>query len=143
MQLTMKQMMKRLTLVALVLLPVMACQSGAASGDPAQVVQAYLQARVSSDLDKMINLSCGKWEAQARVEATSFKSMKAELNGVTCQVSGPADGNSLVRCTGKIVTSYNGESREWALDENLFVLSPEGGEWRVCGYQKAGASGGK
>ena len=139
----MKQMAMRLTFVALMMLPLIACQSSAPSGDAAQVVQAYLQARVTSDLDKMINLSCGKWEAQARVEATSFKSMKAELNSVTCQVSASADGNALVKCTGKIVTSYNGESRDLALDENLFVLSPEDGEWRVCGYQKAGASGGK
>jgi hypothetical protein len=129
-------------LIAAALLLIAACQS-APSGDPAQTTLNYLQARVESNLDKMINLSCGTWEAQARVEATSFRAMQAELDGVTCEVSGTADGNTLVKCAGKIVTSYNGETREWALDENLFVLSPEGGEWRVCGYQRAGASGGK
>lgn len=129
-------------LIAAALLVLAACQS-APSGDPAQTTLDYLQARVESNLDKMINLSCSQWESQARVEATSFQSMQAELDGVTCEVSGTADGNTLVKCAGKIVTSYNGESREWALDENLFVLSPEGGEWRMCGYMRGGASGGK
>src|SRR4029453_13936978 len=50
---------------------------GATSGSASQTVQSYLQARVQGELDKMINLSCAEWEAQARVEATSFKSMKA------------------------------------------------------------------
>ena len=37
--------------------------------------------------------------------------------------------------TGKIVTRYNGESRDWRLDQRPFVSTLEGGEWRMCGYK--------
>jgi hypothetical protein len=83
----------------------------------------------------MISLSCADWEAKARIEATSFKSMDAKLDGVTC-TAGTADGsNSTVTCTGRILTSYNGASREWRLDERPFSAVLEGGEWRMCGYR--------
>jgi len=81
-------------------------QSGAASA-----IQKYLQARAASDVDQMTLLSCPAWEAQARVEAASFKSMNAKLDGVTCQVSGSDGGTTLVTCQGHIVTTYQGEAR--------------------------------
>src|SRR3982074_3733309 len=62
------------------------CQGGQAGA--ASAVQKYLQARAASDVDQMTLLSCPTWEAQARVEAASFKSMNARLDAVTCQVSG-------------------------------------------------------
>ena len=116
----------------------LACSGGAAGGgavgSASQVVQDYLQARVQSDLDKMISLSCSDWEAQARVEATSFKSMKASLDGVACQVSGTSGPYALVSCQGKIVTSYNGESRDWSLSQHPFRVVQDHGEWLMCGY---------
>jgi hypothetical protein len=110
-----------------------ACQSS--GGSPPQTVQSYLQARVQSDVDKMISLSCATWESQARVEAASFKSMKAQLDSVSCKEAG-ADGNvTLVACTGKIVTSYNGESRDWSVSDKLFKVVQDRGDWRMCGYK--------
>jgi hypothetical protein len=109
-----------------------ACQK---SDDAAQTVQAYLLARAQSDETQMINLSCADWEAQARTEAASFKSMNAKLDGVTCQVSSGDANTALVSCQGKIVTAYNGETRDWPLTGRQFKLVHQQGEWRMCGYQ--------
>jgi predicted lipoprotein len=104
--------------------------SGAATS-----VEGYLQARVANNEAQMISLSCADWEAQARVEASSFQAMQAQLEGVTCSTSETAGQIAFVACTGKIVTSYNGENRDWPLDQRAFKTQFEGGEWRVCGYR--------
>jgi hypothetical protein len=83
----------------------------------------------------MIGLSCPDWEAQARIEASTFKALNAQLDGMSCEDS-RADGNTtLVSCKGKIVTTYNGETREWSLSERQFKTVLDDGEWRMCGYQ--------
>lgn len=108
------------------------CKSQASA---AESIQAYLQARVQSDVDKMIALSCPEWEAQARIEASTFQALNARLDGASCEDS-TADGNStLVSCQGKIVTTYNGETREWSLSDRQFKTVLDDGEWRMCGYQ--------
>lgn len=126
----------RLLISALVALAtlVTACQSGG-GGSAAQTVQSYLQARVQSDVDKMIGLSCAAWESQARVEAASFKSMKATLDNVSCKDAGADSNTTLVACTGKIVTSYNGESRDWSVSDRQFKVVQDRGDWRMCGYK--------
>lgn len=120
------------TLMFGLVLGLSACQK---SDDAAQIVQTYLQARVQSDETQMINLSCADWEAQARVEAASFKSMNAKLDGVTCQVSSNDNSTAIVACQGKIVTAYNGETRDWPLADRQFKLVNQQGEWRMCGYK--------
>jgi hypothetical protein len=115
-----------------------ACVSRPSSGDPAAAgknVEAYLLARAQSNVARMISLSCAAWEPQARVEAASFKSMKAELDGVACAVAGSDGATATVHCGGRIKTTYNGDSRDWPLDERPFLSAFEGGEWRMCGYK--------
>ena len=108
------------------------CKSQASAADS---IMAYLQARVQSDVDKMIGLSCPEWEAQARIEASTFKALNAQFDGMSCEDS-RADGNTtLVSCKGKIVTTYNVETREWSLSERQFKTVLDDGEWRMCGYQ--------
>ena len=99
------------------------------------MVEQYLAARVGGDLARMTALSCAKWEAGARIEAASFKAMTAALEGVACTTSGSDASSASVACTGKIVTSYNGETRDWRMDERAFNVSLDNGEWRVCGYK--------
>ncbi len=129
---------KRLTLCAVIVATLAACAPGAQGGDATAAgrnVEAYLLARTQSNVEQMISLSCAAWEPQARIEAASFKSMQAQLDGVTC-VLGSVDGaNATVKCSGRIKTSYNGDSREWPLDERPFASLFEGGEWRMCGYR--------
>jgi hypothetical protein len=100
----------------------------------ARTIEAYLQARVQENVDQMTLLSCPAWEAQARLEAVSFQSMNAVLDGVTCQ-SGESQGDSvLVNCQGKITTTYQGETREWSVADHPYVVVQQDGEWRMCGY---------
>ena len=104
-------------------------QSGAAS-----TVQKYLAARAASDVDQMTLLSCPAWEGQARIEAASFKSMNARLDGVMCQVSGSDGSDTLVTCQGQIVTTYQGEARQWTVGDHPFKVVQQEGQWRMCGY---------
>jgi len=109
-----------------------ACQS---SGSASGAVQTYLDARVQSDVNRMINLSCPEWEAQARIEASTFKAMKAQIEGLSCEENSSEENYTLVACQGKIVTTYQGETREWNLAERQFKLVLDDGEWRMCGYE--------
>ena len=110
---------------------------GGSGGDPAgaaNVVEAYLEARVQQNVEQMTLLSCPEWEAQARLEAVSFQSMDATLDGVTCEAGGSQGASTLVDCEGKIVTTYQGEVREWSVSDHPYVVVEQDGEWRMCGY---------
>lgn len=129
----MRVVLNSIALVALIM-GLTACASQP-SGTAAEAVQNYLQARVDKDVDAMIGLSCPDWEAQARVEATSFASMNAALDAVACTDVGTEGEAALVTCSGKIVTTYNGEGRDWPLEDFTFKVSDDDGEWRMCGYK--------
>lgn len=105
------------------------------TGTASDTVQNYLQARVDKNVDAMIGLSCSEWEASARTEAASFASMNAVLDNVTCTDAGTDSDATLVTCSGKIVTTYNGEGRDWPLEDFTFKVVEDGGEWRMCGYK--------
>jgi hypothetical protein len=98
---------------------------------PSDVIEEYLQARVASDVTQLRSLACTDWEAQAAIEAESFRSMNAVLENMTCQQNGEQDGFTVVTCEGKMTTTYNGETREWPL--GAYRLRQEDGEWRMCG----------
>jgi hypothetical protein len=103
----------------------------AKAGDPADTIESYLKARVASNADELRKLSCPEWEAQAMLQADSFKSMDAKLEDMTCKKEGEDGKYTLVACDGKIVTTYNGETREWAL--GTYRLVEDDGEWKMCG----------
>ncbi len=93
-------------------------------------VMRYLEARVATDRSAMQAVSCAAWEAQAGIQAESFRSMNAQLEDVVCTAS-TEDGATLVTCEGQIVTSYNGENRSWPLP--VYSVTQEDGDWKVCG----------
>ncbi|MCC6805338.1 MAG: hypothetical protein IT319_20835 [Anaerolineae bacterium] len=101
------------------------------SGDPGAAMVKYLEARATADADAIRGLSCAAWEGQAVAQADSFRSMNARLEDVTCRQSGTDGDFTLVTCDGKIVTTYNGENREWAL--GTYRMAQEDGEWKMCG----------
>lgn len=119
--------MKRLLIVPLLLM-LAAC---AQAVTPAQTIEKYLQARVESDSNTLQQLACGAWEAQAALEAESFRSANDQLEGLACRETGQADGYTIVECDGRLLTTYDGETRERAL--GAYRLVQEGGEWRMCG----------
>ena len=119
---------KFMLLIALLLLALAGCSQ---PGDPGAAMVKYLEARASADADSIRGLSCAAWEGQAVAQADSFRSMNARLDNVTCQKSGTDGAYTLVTCDGKIVTTYNGENREWTL--GTYRMAQEDGEWKMCG----------
>lgn len=120
--------MRQLLVLFVLAIALAAC---AEEGDPVETVEQYLNARVESDAEKLQSLACAAWEQEAVLQADSFRSMDASLEDVTCQKDGKDGDYTLVACEGKIVTSYNGETREWALGR--YQLLQEDGEWKMCG----------
>jgi hypothetical protein len=126
---------RSITLLA-ALIGVLALLSACGQQDsPVQAVENYLRLRVASDAPKLLAASCKDWESQASVEAASFQSMNAKLDGMACKQSG-ADGLfTVVACQGQIVTQYAGETRNWDLAAKNFRVVKEDGQWKMCGYQ--------
>ena len=100
----------------------------------AKAIQSYLQARVERNANKAVALSCADWEKRARVEVDSLRS-DAKLEGLVCHEAGASGAFTLVACSGKILTSYSGETRELDLSQRQFRAAFQAGEWLMCGYQ--------
>lgn len=122
----------RLLLVLAIILA--ACSPGKPAAGPAETVEAYLQALVAGDVNRMISLSCASREAEVRQEFNSFAAVKLSLKDVSCQPSTEAGDSTIVNCTGSIVANYGNEAINFDLQERPYMVKQEGGEWRVCGY---------
>ena len=121
---------------AILLLLAAGCSAGAQSGSgAASAVEAYNQALVAKDADRLSTLSCADWEADARTELESFGAVKTTLEDMRCQDSGTEGDFTLVACTGKISADYNGEILEIDLAGHTYQAKLEGGDWRMCGYR--------
>jgi len=123
--------MRRFLLTIFASLILTAC----AQGDAAEVVEKYLEAKVASDADQLVSLSCKDWEAQAQLDAAPFESVDAEIQDMSCKADGESGEYTLVKCEGKIVVAYRGESREFNLNESTYRAIEEDGEWKMCGEQ--------
>ena len=110
------------------------CGAAPNTSPAAQAVQTYLQARVDANMDMLSTLSCRDWEAEAVAEGESFSGLSAKLEQAACKEAATADGFTIVSCSGKISTTYNGEVREWPLEARNFRVQAQAGEWLVCGY---------
>jgi hypothetical protein len=105
------------------------------TADPAaSVIVAYLQARAAASMDETLALACTTWQSGAATEVTSFASMNAKLEGVTCSVSGAEGDFTLVSCGGEMTTTYGGESRVWDMSRFIYQVTQEAGQWKMCGY---------
>ncbi len=105
-------------------------QSGAS-----QAVESYLNALVAKDANRLVAVSCAKWEENARMELDSFEAVTATLKDVSCQAQGSDGADTLVACKGSIQATYNGENQQLDLSKRIYRVSQEGGDWRVCGYK--------
>lgn len=102
--------------------------TSATSGDPAQVVEQYLQAKITGDDAAIRPLLCAAKEADFEQEAASFDGVEASIEGMTCQRDGTTD---IVRCEGKIVAVYNGENSDFILGS--YRVAQDDGVWKWCG----------
>lgn len=115
--------------VLLLLLPLIlvACDSG--PGDPAVVVEEYLQAKVASDADAIRANLCAEMESVLERESRTFESVSGvELVGMSCQQDGD---QPVVRCDGVITALYGTEETEFPLVSYRVV--EEDGQWKWCG----------
>jgi hypothetical protein len=111
-----------------------ACGGGAKEAS-AQTVEAYLQALVAGDADRLSTLSCKDWESQAVMELDSFQGVSASLDGLSCTQSSLDGDTALVTCEGDILATYNNEQQKLPVSGRTYQVRQEGGEWRVCGYR--------
>ena len=107
----------------------------ASQSGPVQAVQGYLQAVVAKDSVKASSFSCAAWENSAQLEVDSFAAVTAKLDSLACKESGKSGSDTLVSCTGKIITTYNNENSEIDLAGRVYKVVQENGDWRMCGYQ--------
>jgi len=108
---------------------------GATTG-PEKAVETYLTALVNQDANRLTTASCKAWEEKARLDSDSFQAVKAKLDGMVCTKSGDEGTSAKVTCTGKIMATYGNENQEIPLDRYTYLVTREGGEWRMCGYTK-------
>lgn len=105
------------------------------SDAPAKAVEAYVQALVAKDADRLSTLSCGDWEDDALLELDSFQAVNTRLEGLACEQTGTDGDTTLVLCQGKIVATYNNEDQDLELSARTYQVVQEGGEWLVCGVR--------
>src|SRR5688572_14297619 len=110
-------MSRFILMLVILMLGLTACAEDAKEADPTDPVEAYFEALVKGDGDTMRKVSCAEWEAQAVNQATSFEGVAATLEGMQCEKSGTDGEDTLVKCEGKIATSYDGEARDFPLGE--------------------------
>ena len=105
-----------------------ACSTGG-EGDPAETVEAYLQAKVDSDVETIGSLLCSEMESNLERESRTFESVSdVTIEGMDCQRDGDSD---TVRCEGRIVALYGAEETEFPLISYRVVQ--DAGEWKWCG----------
>lgn len=119
--------MRFIILMQLLLLALAACASG--PGDPAVVVEQYLQAKVAGDANGIRENLCAEMESVLERESRTFDSVSGvELVGMSCQQDGD---QPVVRCEGQITALYGTEETEFPLVSYRVV--EEDGQWKWCG----------
>lgn len=125
--------MKRIVFGALLMLILAGC---AQQTDSPTAIENYLKAMVGKDRDAFVKLFCSDYEADALTELDSFGAVEAALDGVACEAAGTDGSATLVTCTGSIAVTYQGEdNRLLSLEDQIYRVVQEGGEWKMCGYQ--------
>ena len=128
-------MRRILSLILLMVILALAAAACAGEGDPADSVESYIKAKAEADGDELASLACNDFEAQAAQDALSFRSVKAEVEDLSCKKSGDDGDDALVTCTGQIVAEYDGETRSQDLSETTYRVVKEDGKWKVCGAE--------
>ncbi|MBE0685730.1 MAG: hypothetical protein IH585_06990 [Anaerolineaceae bacterium] len=105
------------------------------NSQPEMAVEAYLNAIVEADLEKITTVSCAEWEEDAWLELDSFQGVDVSLVDMQCTQSGSEGDIALVTCSGNFLTSYDGEAMEIDLSTRQYELVQQSGEWLVCGYR--------
>jgi hypothetical protein len=130
--------MKNLIVISAFLAMILMATLSSCTGDrdgAVKSIQAYLQALVNKDAERLATLSCADWEADARTELESFTAVSVALQDLECKETGVDGETELVSCSGKITANYGNEVLEIDLAERTFQAVYEDGDWRMCGYR--------
>lgn len=130
-------MKRNIVLILMVLLLITAaagCSKKSDSGEAAKPVEAFYNAIVTQNRDKVSSIACADWEKDALREVDAFMGVKSELKDFSCSVSEPADNEAIVTCKGSIAASYGTEITTFPLDNRSHKVIKEQGEWHICGY---------
>lgn len=102
-----------------------ACSDG---GDAAGTVEAYIEAKVAADAERIRQLLCSELEATYQAEALTFAGVTdATIEDMACTQT----EENRVTCEGRIVALYGTEENEFPL--TAYRVVEEGGEWKWCG----------
>ncbi len=130
-------MFKTLAVLTTLVLILAAC--GGPTGTPApaapvasnasvQMIEKYLQAKITGDEKTLRTLLCSFMEKNLEMEATTFLGTTGvKLDGMACA----ANGADKVTCQGKIIADYGQEKNEFPL--GTYTVVQEDGEWKYCG----------
>ena len=129
--------MKRHLVLILIIMSIAiltACSKKSDSADAVKPVEAFYNAIVSQNRDRVSSNACADWEKDALRDVDSFMGVKSELKDFSCAVSQTGDNEATVTCKGSIAASYGAEITEFPLDNRSHKVIKEQGEWRICGY---------
>ena len=128
----MRKILLSLLIIMLTGILLTAC-SGSGDDAPAKAVEAYLNALVAKDENRLPTLVCGDWEQDALIELDSFQAVTPRLDNAVCKQTGTDGDTALVSCTGKIIATYNNEDQEMDLSVRTYQVVQDNGDWLVCG----------
>lgn len=111
-----------------------ACSKNSSSSDAAKPVEAFYNAIVTQNRDRVSSISCAVWEKDALREIDAFMGVKSELKDFSCTVSSESKDEASVTCKGSIAASYGTEITDFPLENRSHKVIREQGEWRICGY---------
>ena len=124
-----------LILMAVVLMTVLsACSKKSDSGEAVKPVEAFYNAIVTQNRDKIGSITCADWEKDALREVDAFMGVKSELKDFSCSASESGEKEAVVTCKGSIAASYGTEITNFPLDNRSHKVIKEQGEWHICGY---------
>lgn len=131
-----RRIFRKRTLAGVFLIGLIACTPQQTSG-PTAAIESYLQTRITGDTQKLIAQSCKAWESGANLDADSIRNRNPKLDSVACQKTGQDGDTTLVNCTGKIITNYDGKDNAVELSKQTYKVVQEDGQWKMCGYAKS------
>jgi hypothetical protein len=100
---------------------------------PVQAVEDYWNAIAAKDSERLPTLVCGDWETEALTVLDSLQAVTAKLDNFSCAQTGTDGDTTLVKCTGKMLLTYNTENQEIDLSTFTYQVVQQNGEWLVCG----------
>ena len=129
--------MKKILVTVLLFLSITAlsaCSKKSSTSEAARPVEAFYQAIVSQERNRIGSIACADWEKEALREVDAFMGVKSELKDFSCSVSEESDSSASVICKGAIAASYGAEITDFPLENRVHKVIKEQGEWRICGF---------